>query len=154
SKEAGVPVGTRLPFTDGMTTAVVYRTGRPARLGAVDWGSRTGPAAEAGLRLGVTSQVACPIVGDGSLWGALTLSAGTAPPPDAEQRLENSTNLLTTAIANAEAGIAVRTAADEQAALRRVATLVAASAAPDDVFAAVTNEIALVFGADATLLCR
>src|SRR5262249_5987597 len=48
----------------------------------------------------------------------------------------------------------VRAAADEQGALRRVATLVAASAAPSEVFAAVTREIALVLGADATLLCR
>ena len=154
SKDHGVPVGTRLPFTDGMTTAVVYHTGRRARLGAVDWASQTGTAADAGLRLGVTSQVACPIVVNGSLWGALTINAGTELPPDAEQRLENFTDLVTTAVANAEAGIALRTAADEQGALRRVATLVAASAAPDDVFAAVTNEIALVLGADATLLCR
>jgi signal transduction histidine kinase len=75
-------------------------------------------------------------------------------PPDTEQRLEKFTELVTTAIANAEAGVALQAAADEQGALRRVATLVAASAAPSDVFAAVTEEIALVLGADATLLCR
>jgi len=154
SKEIGIPIGTRLPFTDGMTTAVVYDTGRPARLGAVDWASQTGSTADAALRLGVASQVACPIVVDGSLWGALTINAVTELPPDAERRLENFTDLVTTAIANAEAGIALRTAADEQGALRRVATLVAASAAPDVVFAAVAEEIALVLRAEATLLCR
>jgi signal transduction histidine kinase len=61
---------------------------------------------------------------------------------------------VTTAIANAEAGIAVRAAADEQGALRRVATLVASSAATSEVFSTVTEEIARVLGADATLLAR
>src|SRR5262249_44394699 len=58
------------------------------------------------------------------------------------------------AIANTEARVDLRAAADEQGALRRVATLVAASTAPSEVFGAVTREIALVLGADATLLCR
>src|SRR5262249_1101780 len=90
----------------------------------------------------------------GSLWGVVTVNAERELRHDTEERLENFTELVTTAIANAEAGIAVRAAADEQGALRRVATLVAASAAPSDVFTAVTQEIALVLGADATLLCR
>src|SRR5262249_46260547 len=84
----------------------------------------------------------------------ITLNAEEELPPDTEGRLEKFTELVTTAIANAEARGALRTAADEQGALRRVATLGAASAAPSDVFAAVTEGIALVLGADATLLCR
>jgi GAF domain-containing protein len=154
SKETGIPIGTRLPFADGMTSAEVYRTGRSARLAGVDWASNTSPVAEAGLRFGVTSQVACPILVEGSLWGVMTLNADEELPPDTEQRLEKFTELVTTAVANAEAGVARRAAAEEQGALRRVATLVAASAAPSDVFAAVIEEIALVLGADATLLCR
>jgi GAF domain-containing protein len=154
SKETGIPIGTRWPFAEGMTSAEVYRTGRSARLGGVDWTSHSGPVAEAGLRFGVTSQVACPIIVEGNLWGVVTLNAGEELPRGTEQRLEKFTELVTTAIANAEAGVALRTAADEQGALRRVATLVAASAAPSDVFAAVTAEIALVLAADATLLCR
>jgi signal transduction histidine kinase len=102
----------------------------------------------------VTSQVACPIIVEGSVWGVVTLNASEELPVDTERRLEEFTELVTTAIANAEARVALRTAADEQGALRRVATLVAASAAPSDVFAAVTEEIALVLAADATLLCR
>ena len=42
----------------------------------------------------------------------------------------------------------------EQAALRRVATLVARSAAPEDVFAAVTEEAGRVLGADHTSMAR
>src|SRR5262249_29101644 len=76
SKETGIPIGTRWPFAEGTTSAEVYRTGRSARLGGVDWASHPGPVAEAGLRFGVTSQVASPIVVEGSLWGVVTLNAG------------------------------------------------------------------------------
>jgi signal transduction histidine kinase len=154
SKETDIPIGTRWPFVEGMTSAEVYRTGRSARLGGVNWAAYPGPVAEAGLRFGVISQVACPIVVEGSVWGVITLNAGDELPPDTEQRLEKFTELVTTAIANAEAQVALRAAAEEQGALRRVATLVAASSAATDVFAAVTKEIALVLGADSSLLCR
>lgn len=154
SSDIGVPIGTRWPFAEGMTSAEVYRTGRSARLSGFDWASRTSPVAEAGRRVGVNSQVSSPILVEGSLWGVISLIAGEELPPDTEQRLEAFAELVTTAIANAEAGVALRKVADEQGALRRVATLVAASAAPSEVFAAVTEEVALVLGADATLLCR
>jgi GAF domain-containing protein len=152
SEEGGIPIGTRWPtLEEGMLSTEVYRTGRSARIGALE---QTHRRPIAGFRVGVPSQVACPIVVEGSLWGVITLNAGRELPPDTEQRLEKFIALVTTAIANAEAGIALRSAAEEQGALRRVATLVASSAASSDVFAAVTKEIALVLGANATLLCR
>jgi GAF domain-containing protein len=154
SREIGVPIGTRSPLLEGMTAGEVYRTGRSARISGFDWASRTGLVAEAGRRIGVSSQVSSPILVEGRLWGVISLIATEELPADSEQRLEKFAELVTTAIANAEAGIAVRTAADEQGALRRVATLVAASSSPSDVFVAVTNEIALVLGADAAMLCR
>ena len=154
SHETGAAIGTRHPLVEGLASTAVYRTGRPARRGAVDWETRSASVGEALLWAGVTSAVASPIVVERSLWGVLTLNAERELPPDTEQRLEKFTELVTTAIANAEARVAVRAAADEQGALRRVATLVAASAAPSVVFAAVTHEIALVLGADASMLCR
>jgi signal transduction histidine kinase len=155
SKETGLPIGTRWPLQQEMASGIAYRTGRSARVGAIDWTGHPEPdVAKAALRFGVTVQVACPIIVKGDLWGVVLLNAGEELPRDTEQRLEKFTELVTTAIANAEAGVAVRAAADEQGALRRVATLVAASAAPSEVFAAVTEEIALVLGADASLLCR
>ena len=81
-----------------------------------------------------------PIMVEGRLWGAM-LAAGThdAPlPPDTESRIEQFTELMATAIANAEARAEVARLADEQAALRRVATLVAQGAPPAAVFDAVT----------------
>jgi signal transduction histidine kinase len=102
SEEAEVPIGTRWKFADGMASAQVYRTGRSARLGVVNWASHTGPAAEAGRRLSVHSQVSSPIIVEGSLWGVIGVNAREELPPDTEQRLEKFAELVTTAIANAE----------------------------------------------------
>jgi signal transduction histidine kinase len=58
--------------------------------------------ADAGRRLGIVSQVSCPIVVEGGVWGVITVNAGEELPPDTEQRLETFTDLVSTAIANAE----------------------------------------------------
>ena len=55
-----------------------------------------------------------------------------------------------TAIANAQARMELRRVAEEQAALRRVATLVAQGAPPEEVFAAVAAEAGRLLGADLT----
>ena len=52
-------------------------------------------------------------------------------PPDTEERLTRFTELVATAILNAQARAEVQRLADEQAALRRVATLVARERPPD-----------------------
>ena len=52
---------------------------------------------------------------------------------DTERRVSQFTELVATAIANAEARAELQRLADEQAALRRVATLVAEEAATDRV---------------------
>ena len=60
-------------------------------------------------------------------------------PPTTESRIGKFTELVATAISNASAHAEVRALADEQAALRRVATLVAKGASSDELFAAVTE---------------
>jgi signal transduction histidine kinase len=82
-------------------------------------------------------------------------------PADAEQRMAGFTELVGTAIANAEGRAQleesrdeVHRLADEQAALRRVATLVARGVAPDDVFPAVAEEVRHILGADASIIVR
>ncbi len=50
--------------------------------------------------------------------------------------------------------IRLRQLADEQAALRRVATLVAAGARPAEVFTAVADELGHLIGAEATFVSR
>jgi signal transduction histidine kinase len=102
-KTTEIPAGTRWEFRTGMASAEVYRTGRSARVDAMDWSSASGPVAAAARRLGVVSAVVSPIVVEGHLWGAMSVSSTDEPlPVGAEGRLEKFTELLATAIANAE----------------------------------------------------
>jgi GAF domain-containing protein len=145
--------GKRVSLDEGYVVHRVLATGRSARFDTDDPSAEDMPSLV--RTLGIRSSVASPIVVDGELWGAITAaSVEGALPAAAERRLTEFTDLVATAVSNAQAHVAVRKAADEQGALRRVATLVAASAAPSEVFAAVTAEIALVLGADACILCR
>src|SRR5262249_2826280 len=75
-------------------------------------------------------------------------------PPETESRLGQLTELMATAIANADARAEVERLADEQSALRRVATLVAEGAPPAVVFDAVATGIEALLGADGATLCR
>ena len=103
SKTLELPVGTRWEFQPGMASAEVYRTGRSARVDAMDWSSATRPVAGAARRLGIVSSVGSPIIVEGRLWGAMNVvSTDELLPVGLEGRLENFTELLATAIANAE----------------------------------------------------
>src|SRR5262249_57696909 len=90
------------------------------------------------------------------LWGIMLVgSVREEPlPPDTEVRLAAFTELAATAIANAQARVDLRGFGDEQAALRRVATLVARGTPPADVFAAVAAEAGRLLGVDFTFLSR
>jgi signal transduction histidine kinase len=103
SKTLQIPVGTRWEFQPGMASAEVYRTGRSARVDAMDWSSGNGPVAGAARHLGIVSSVGSPIVVQGQLWGQMNVaSTDTVLPSGLEGRLEKFTELLATAIANAE----------------------------------------------------
>jgi signal transduction histidine kinase len=73
-------------------------------------------------------------------------------PPEAEARLASFTELIATAIANAESHAALTRLAEEQAALRRVATLVAQGVPPVEIFSAVSDEVTHLFGTLAGVL--
>src|SRR6185503_12397846 len=98
------------------------------------------PAAGA-LEENLRSIVAVPITVDGKFWGFVTAASATdrPPPPTTEERLASFTELLGSAIADAEARSEVARLAHEQAALRRAATLVAKEASLGDVFATVAE---------------
>jgi len=78
------------------------------------------------------SAVGSPIVVGGRVWGAVVLLSPRSPsrPEEAGARLADFTDLVATALANAESRAALSQLAEEQAALRRVATLVAREASP------------------------
>jgi signal transduction histidine kinase len=101
-EEIDIPIGAHWDIDDAPAAAKVYRAGRSARVNREDWSSVEGAIGEAVRRLGVVSTVACPIIVEGSLWGAITVNAREELPPDTEQRLEKFIDLVTTAIANAE----------------------------------------------------
>ena len=146
SRDADLEIGSRRTFMDGMVSTKVHRTGRSARLDEFDWSSATGDLAETGVRLGIVSQVGSPITVEGHLWGAMTLNAWEPLPLDTEERLERFTDLVATALGNAESREALRLLAEEQAALRRVAELVAGGSGPEEVFRAVSAEVSVLLG--------
>jgi PAS domain S-box-containing protein len=150
-----LPVGTRVPLGGRNVASLVFRTGRAARLDDYSE-SASGPIADRLKAGGVRAAVATPIVVEGRLWGAMLAASAHDPsmPSDTESRIGQFTELMATAIANAEARGEVARLADEQAALRRVATLVAQGAHPSAVFDAVTREVAEVLDASAVSLAR
>jgi signal transduction histidine kinase len=75
-------------------------------------------------------------------------------PAGSEQRLADFTELLATAISNTQARGELARLAEEQAALRRVATLVATGTASSDLFDAVTIEMRSLLNAGVAILLR
>jgi PAS domain S-box-containing protein len=146
------PLGAHWKFEDGMASAEVYRTGRAARSDRQDWSKGEGPVAETHHRLRIVSAVASPIVVEGRLWGAMAVQSQAPLPPDTEERLEKFSGLIATAIANAESRAGVARLVEEQSALRRVATLVAEGLRPAELFSAVSDEVARLFGSSAGVL--
>jgi GAF domain-containing protein len=148
------PVGRRLPVEGRNAISLVVQTERPARID--DYSTATGTMGDIAKETGVRGVVGCPIVVQGRLWGvAVAATRREDPlPADSESRIGEFTELVATAIANAEARGEVATLADEQTALRRVATLVAEGVPPPEVFAAVARELGQLLGVDSTHLAR
>jgi hypothetical protein len=89
-----------------------------------------------------------PAAVDGRVWGLISTSSPESPFPErVEERLAEFTELVATAIANGQAREQLARLAEEQAALRRVATLVAGGP-PAEVFQAVSVEIARLIPAE------
>ncbi len=143
-------VGTRWSLQpDAPLAARVLSTGRAARFDWLTGKSCAGPALGG---LAVRSGVGCPIVVDRRTWGLMFATSPSALPADTEERLTNFTDLVATAIANADARAEVSRLAQEQAALRRVATLVAEGVPPTELFAAVAEEVGLLLRVDGTAI--
>jgi signal transduction histidine kinase len=97
------PVGTRWPADDVSAITRVWRTGHSARVDDDLWKEAPGPLPDTLRRLHVRSAAASPIVVESRLWGALSVATTHAPlPADTEQRMADFTDLVATAMANAE----------------------------------------------------
>jgi PAS domain S-box-containing protein len=146
-------VGVRVSFDPGFVVDWVHKTHQAARFDTADPAAADMP--EVVRMLGVRSAVGSPIVVEGELWGAITLaSVDRSLPFGMERRLADFTELVATAIANAESGEALARLAEVQAALRRVATLVARRLGPEPVFSAVADEVSVLFGPSVSAIVR
>ena len=147
STGAAFPVGTRARLGGRNVATLVFQTGRAARID--DYAGASGPLAEAVREFGFRAAVGVPVSVEGRLWGVMIVGSRAGPlPAGTEARLAGFTELAATAIANAQARVELRGFAEEQAALRRVATLVAHAAPPAEVFTAVTEEAGRLLHAD------
>src|SRR5262249_36548662 len=96
------PVGTRWPIEGRNLASTVFKTGRAARMD--DCSQADGAIAEVLRETGVRWGAGVPIVVDGALWGVMNVAAREREPlaEQTEARLAEFTELLATAIANAE----------------------------------------------------
>jgi signal transduction histidine kinase len=148
-----VPVGAWVGPGGWNVSGLTFRTGRPARVD--DYAGASGPAADTARESGLRASVGVPVSIAGRPWGVVVVGSRVAPlPADTEERLASFTELAATAIASAQARTELRGFAAEQAALRRVATLVARGAPPEEVFDAVAAEAGRVLSAAITVLAR
>jgi PAS domain S-box-containing protein len=133
--------GSRWPLEGSSVSALVQRTGRPARID--DYAGVRGTIGDAVRESGMRAGAAAPIVVDGDVWGSILtgqIDRGLLP-DHVEDRLAEFTELVAAAVSNATSRDELALVANEQAALRRVATLVARGVPPNDVFAAVAEEV-------------
>jgi signal transduction histidine kinase len=149
-----LPAGQRIPLDGASVAATVLRSGRAARVD--DYTAASGAIADRMNATGVHSSMGAPIVVDGRVWGVMIVSTTRSEPfpSDGEERLSAFTELVATALSNAQARSELARLVDEQAALRRVATLVARSMPPEQVFAAATEQVTRLLGVDQGAMIR
>jgi signal transduction histidine kinase len=153
TRGGGPAVGTRSPVDPDFVMGSVRKTRRAARFDTDDPAVASMPAIV--RETGTRSAVASPIVVEGEVWGAIGVgSLVRSLPPNTERRLADFTELVATAVANSQAREQLRALADEQAALRRVATLVARGARPARIFSAVSDEVGRLLGSDQASVTR
>ena len=120
SVTARFPAGSRWTLGGHNVGSLVFQTGRPAR---ADYSAKSssGPLGVGIRQAGLRSAIGTPVIVEGRLWGTISVASQRDQPlpADTEARLVSFTELVATAIANAESHAALTRLAEEQAALRR-----------------------------------
>jgi signal transduction histidine kinase len=95
-------VGTRFTLEGASIAARVLETKGPVRVDS--FAQASGPIAQEARELGIRSSVGCPIVVAGRLWGVIAASSRSDVvfPAETESQMAEFTELVATAIANAE----------------------------------------------------
>ena len=148
------PIGSRWPIVEPGLHASVMASGRPVRVAdaSVFGGARGAALRDSAIR----SLVAAPVVVSGALWGLMWVGGKRAEPLPAvtETRLRDFAEFAAVAVANAESRNRLRRLADSEASLRRVATLSAEGATPEELLAAVADEAARILDGSAVAIVR
>jgi signal transduction histidine kinase/ketosteroid isomerase-like protein len=148
-------VSGRWPLDADRLATTIRNSGLPVREDS--WADVGGPIADfIREELQVRSSVGSPIIVERQVWGALFIhSKQSASLPDGtELRLGQFTRLVATVMANVQAQADLRRLAEEQAALRRVAELVAHESSAERVFAAVAGEVGTLLGVNSSAVLR
>jgi PAS domain S-box-containing protein len=155
----GLASGTVLHYAAGTPAAMLRESALPVANGTL--ADLPSPLRERADRLGVTGAVKVPVMVDGQVWGYLSASWREAAPPEVESRLARFTELVIMAINDADGRVRLHASrerlaayAEEEAALRRVATAVAAGASTTDVFDTVTVELRSLLDIEGAVLQR
>jgi len=140
-----MPVGMRVPLEGDNVIGRVFRTEQSARID--DYEDASGPLAKKARSIGVRAAAGVPVLVGGRVWGVMVAGSSRLEPlpAETEMRIGAFTELVATAIANAAARTELEQVAAEQAALGRVATLVAEAVPPGNVFTAVAAEVVGLF---------
>jgi signal transduction histidine kinase len=101
-QEEQLAVGTRFALEGVSIAALTWETGGPVRVDS--FAEASGPIAEEARSVGIRSSVGTPIYVAGRLWGVIAASSKSDMPfaPETEAQLAEFTELVATAIANAE----------------------------------------------------
>ncbi|MDT7651502.1 MAG: hypothetical protein QOI36_2908 [Pseudonocardiales bacterium] len=151
---ARLAVGTRFALEGLSVAAQVRLTGGPVRVDG--FAGASGPIAREARQLRIRWSVGCPIVVAGRLWGVIAASSRSDVPfpVKTEAQIADFTELVVTTIENAQGREEISELLENQAALRRVATLVARGAPAAEVLSTVAAEVGRVLGAVATAIVR
>jgi PAS domain S-box-containing protein len=98
---AAFAVGDRIPVDENTAIGRALYTGQPARVD--DYDGLDTEVAKVMIRVGYRSTVAAPIFVSGIAWGAVTISSQDPLPPDSEPRLNDFCELVSLAVASAQA---------------------------------------------------
>ena len=147
-------IGVAHPFGAGTLAPLIWEHQRPSRI--TSYTNAPGSLAEMIRGWGWRSSVGAPVIVDGHVWGLTAVGSTNDQtlPPGTEEQLAAFTDLLATAIANAQSREELEQLAAEQAALRRVAELAAHDAPPGGVLEMVVTEAAGLIGVGFTMLLR
>jgi signal transduction histidine kinase len=99
--EDAFTLGLRLPADENTGIGRVLQTGAPARIH--DYTNKTGQTADNMRLMGYRSSVSAPIIVAGIMWGAVGIASAEPLPADTEARLGAFCELVSLAVASAQA---------------------------------------------------